>query len=171
MDALLAQNLEDTQYAPEVIPPAVELRGPDLRVDQNTGSEQAGVRPANFMNGRHNAGWMGLLLAAGIALAGCGKGGSGTGGSGFDNASPEIKAAWDKAVAADKANDYVPAVLGYKQILLQRDQLSEAQVKAVEEASGKLMQRIVEASTKGDAAARQAISQLQPGRPGQAPSR
>lgn len=110
---------------------------------------------------------MGLLLAASIALAGCGRGGSGTGGGGFESATPEIKAAWDKAVAADKANDYVPAILGYKQILQQRDQLSEAQVKAVEEASGKLMQRIVDASTKGDAAARQAISQLQPGRPGQ----
>ena len=118
------------------------------------------------MSGRHNAGWMGLLLAAGIALAGCGKGGSGTGGSGFDNASPEIKAAWDKAVAADKANDYVPAVLGYKQILLQRDQLSEGQAKAVEDASGKLFQRLVEASSKDDPAARQALSQLQPSRPG-----
>jgi hypothetical protein len=120
---------------------------------------------AYFMSKRHNAAWVSLFLAGAIALTGCGKGGSGTGGGGFNNASPEIQVAWDKAVAADKANDYVPAVLGYKQILSQRDQLSEPQVKAVEEASGKLMQRIVEASTKGDAAARQAISQLQPGRP------
>jgi hypothetical protein len=109
---------------------------------------------------------MGLLLAASMAFAGCGKGGSGTSGSGFDKAAPEIKAAWDKAVAADKANDYAPAILGYKQILLQRDQLSERQVKVVEEASGKLFQRLIEASSTGDPAARQALSQLQPGRPG-----
>jgi len=80
-------------------------------------------------------------------LAGCGKGGPGSGTSGFSSAAPEIKEAWDKAVVADKTNDYVPAVLGYKQILLQRDQLSPSQVKAVEEASSKLFQRLVEAST------------------------
>jgi hypothetical protein len=100
-------------------------------------------------------------------LAGCGKGGSGSGTSGFSSAAPEIKEAWEKAVVADKTNDYVPAVLGYKQILLQRDQLPPSQVKAVEEASSKLYQRLVEASTKGDPAARQALSQLQPTRRGQ----
>ena len=109
---------------------------------------------------------MGLLLTIAVALAGCGKAGSGAGGAGFDKASPEIKAAWDKAVAADKANDYVPAVLGYKEILRQRDQLSEGQVKALEEAYGKLNQRLVEASTQGDAAARQALMSLSPPRRG-----
>jgi hypothetical protein len=107
---------------------------------------------------------MRLLLAVAIALAGCGKGGSRTGSGDFDKAPPEIKANWDKAVAADKANDFVPAVLGYKKILAQRDSLSAAQIKAVEEVSGKLMQRLVEASTKGDAAARQALIDLRPGR-------
>lgn len=48
-------------------------------------------------------------------LAGCGQGASESGSSGFNGARPELKAAWDKAVAADKADDYVPAVLGYKQ--------------------------------------------------------
>jgi hypothetical protein len=70
--------------------------------------------------------------------------GSGSGASGFSSAAPEVKDAWDKAVAADKANDYVLAVLGYKQTLVQRDQLSASQVKAVEEASSKLFQRLVE---------------------------
>ncbi|MGO8927349.1 MAG: hypothetical protein ACLQU3_10730 [Limisphaerales bacterium] len=108
----------------------------------------------------------GVFLIGCVLLAGCGKGGSGSGASGFSNAAPELKEAWDKAVAADKANDYVPAVLGYKQILLQRDDLSPSQVKAVEEASSKLFQRLVDASTKGDPAARQALSQLQPTRRG-----
>jgi hypothetical protein len=110
--------------------------------------------------------WTGVFLIGCVLLAGCGKGGSGSGTSGFSNAAPELKEAWDKAVAADKANDYVPAVLGYKQILLQRDDLSPSQVKAVEEASSKLFQRLVDASTKGDPAARQALSQLQPTRRG-----
>ena len=110
---------------------------------------------------------MGLVLAAGIVLVGCGKGGSGSGASSFNGAAPEIKAAWDKAVADDKANDYVPAVLGYKMILAQRDQLSPGQAKAADEASGKLFQRMVDASTKGDPAAREALLQLQPGRGGQ----
>jgi hypothetical protein len=97
-----------------------------------------------------------------ILLAGCGRTGSTSGTSAFNGAPPEIKAAWDTALAADKANDYVPAVLGYKRILLERDQLLPNQVKAVEEASSKLFQRLVEASTKGDPAAKQALSQLRP---------
>ena len=109
----------------------------------------------------------GVFLIGCLVLAGCGKGGSGSGTSDFSSAAPEIKEAWEKAVVADKANDYVPAVLGYKQILLQQDQLSPSQVKAVEEASSKLFQRLVEASTKGDPAARQALAQLQPTRRGQ----
>ena len=110
----------------------------------------------------------GVFLIGCLVLAGCGKGGSGSGTtSGFSSAAPEIKEVWDKAVVADKTNDYVPAVLGYKQILLQQDQLSPSQVKAVEEASSKLFQRLVEASTKGDPAARQALAQLQPTRRGQ----
>jgi len=108
----------------------------------------------------------GAVLMSCIVLAGCGRGASGSGSSGFNGAPPELKAAWDAAVAADKTNDYVPAVLGYKEILLQRDQLSPGQVKAVEEASNKLFQRLVEASAKGDPAAKQALSQLQPTPPG-----
>ena len=97
-----------------------------------------------------------------VVLSGCGRGGSGGGADNFNNAPPGIKEAWDKAVAADKANDYVPAVLGYKQILAQRDQLPPKQVEKVEEASSKLFQRLVSASNQGDAAARPALSQLQP---------
>jgi hypothetical protein len=108
----------------------------------------------------------GAFLIGCVVLVGCGKGASGGGSGDFNGAPPEIKAAWDTAVAAEKANDYVPAVLGYKQILLQRDQLSPNQIKTVEEASGKMFQRLVDASTKGDPAARQALSRLQPGPPG-----
>ena len=112
----------------------------------------------------------GALLIGCIILAGCGQGATGSTSSGFNGAAPELKTAWDTTVAADKTNDYVPAVLGYKGILLQRDQLSPSQVKAVEEASSKLFQRLVAASAKGDPAARQALSQLQPAPPGRAPA-
>lgn len=108
----------------------------------------------------------GALLIGCVVLAGCGKADSGVGASGFSSAAPAIKEAWEKAAAADKVNDYVPAVRGYKQILIQRDQLSLSQVKTVEEASSKLFQRLVEAANKGDPEARQALSQLQPTRPG-----
>ena len=119
----------------------------------------------NLMYRKKQAGCIGLLLAAAIAVAGCGRGGSSTGSKSLDRAAPEIKAAWDKAVAADRANDYAPAVTGYKQILLQRDQLSPAQLKVVESAYGKLMQRLMEAAGKGDLAARQALTVLTPTRP------
>jgi len=112
------------------------------------------------MMGRNNAGWMGVVLAAGITLAGCGQAGSRAGGSGFNSAAPEIKATWDKAVAADRTDDYVPAVLGYKQVLRQRDQLSPDQLKTVEEASIKLLQRLANAASKGDPAAQQALATM-----------
>lgn len=111
------------------------------------------------------------LLIGSFVLAGCGKGASGSGSAGFNAAPPEIKVAWETAVAADRTNDYVTAALGYKEILLQRDRLSPSQVKTAEEASGKLFQRLVEGTAKGDPAARRALSQLQPAPPGRAPAR
>jgi hypothetical protein len=107
----------------------------------------------------------GALLIGCLLLAGCSKGASGGGSGGFNSAPPELKAAWETAVAANKTNDYVTAALGYKGILLQREQLSPSQVKMVEEASGKLFQRLVEGTAKGDPAAKQALSQLQPAPP------
>ena len=105
---------------------------------------------------------MGAALVGSLVLAGCGQRGSGGGSGTFDSAPPEIREAWDKAVAADKTNDYVTAVLGYKQILAQQDRLPPNQAKVVQEASGNLFQRLVAASAKGDPAARQALAQLQP---------
>lgn len=112
------------------------------------------------MMGRNHAAWMGITLAAGMALVGCGQGGSRAGGNSFNSAAPEIKATWNTAVAADRTNDYIPALVGYKQVLSQRDQLSPAQVKAVEDASTRLFQRLADASSKGDAAAQQALATI-----------
>jgi hypothetical protein len=124
-----------------------------------------------FMMNKSHAVWLSLLLIAGVALAGCGKGKSGSGAGGFDSASAGIKAAWAKAVEDDKANNYGPAVMGYRQILLQRDQLSPDQAKAAEEAYGKVYQRLVDAADKGDPAAKQALAALSAGTRGQGPPR
>jgi len=115
--------------------------------------------------------WAGAFFIGSLLLTGCGKGSSGRGSGAFNAASPELKTAWETAIAADKTNDYVTATLAYKEILAQRDRLSPSQVTSVEEASGKLFQRLVTASVKGDPAAKQALSQLQPGasRPKAAP--
>jgi len=108
----------------------------------------------------------GAFLIGCSVLAGCGQGASGSKSSGFNGAPPEIRAAWDAAVAADKTNDFVSAVLGYKEVISQRDQLSPGQVKTVEEASSQLFQRLVATAAKGDPAAKQALTQLQPAPPG-----
>jgi hypothetical protein len=113
------------------------------------------------VTGRRRVGWPGLLLAAAVAVAGCGKGSAGSAKS-FDSAPPEIKAAWEAAVTADKTNGYVAAVTGYRALLQQRDQLSEVQLTTVQEAQTKAFQRLVNASTKGDEAARAALMALQP---------
>ena len=100
-----------------------------------------------------------VLILTVVALAGCGRSGAGDAKS-FDAAPPDLKAVWEKAVAADKTNDYVGAVLGYKEILSHRDTLAPPQVKAVEGASGKLYQRLADAATQGDAPAREALATL-----------
>jgi hypothetical protein len=123
------------------------------------------------MNNKYHSVWLALLLIAGVALGGCGKGKSGSGAGDFGSASPGIKAAWTKAVADDKANNYGPAFMGYKQILLQRDQLSPDQLKAAEEANAKLFQRMVDAADKGDQAAKDALAALNAGSRGQIPQR
>jgi hypothetical protein len=119
------------------------------------------------MINKYPAVWLSLVLMAGVALTGCGKGKSGSGAGGFDSASPGIKAAWVKAVADDKANNYGMAFMGYRQVILQKDQLSPEQAKAAEEASAKLYQRMVDAAEKGDEAAKQSLAALSAGTRGQ----
>ena len=103
---------------------------------------------------------LGLLLAIGLAATGCGKSDSQAGAKSFDKAAPEIKAVWDSAVAADKANDYVAAVTAYNRLSHNREQLSEGQSKALEAASRAFFQRLMEASRNGNPAAQQAFAAL-----------
>jgi hypothetical protein len=106
------------------------------------------------MTKRNHAGWLGVLLAAGLVLAGCHKT---INGNAFAGAAPEIKAVWDKAVAADKANDYDMAVSGYRQLFRERDQLSADQIKAVQDASNEFYKHLADAAQGGDARARKAL--------------
>ncbi|HEU5069963.1 MAG TPA: hypothetical protein VFV96_06080 [Verrucomicrobiae bacterium] len=109
---------------------------------------------------RFGARVLAVALLGCALLSGCHRPSGTDGAAVFANAMPELKQAWDAAARADQANDYVTAVLGYKQLLRQPDQLKPEQFKAVEEASGKLYQRLVAAAQAGDAPARQAIATL-----------
>ena len=115
------------------------------------------------MMNKNYAVWLSFLLIGGLAFVGCGKGKSGSAAGGFDNAPPGIKAAWAKAVEDDKANNYGPAIMGFRQIILQKDQLSPEQAKAAEDAYEKTYQRMVEAADKGDEVAKQALAALSAG--------
>ena len=102
-----------------------------------------------------------LWLAAAVVLAGCGKHDApAANADSFDSAAPDIKAAWTQAVAADKANDYVKAVLGYKQVLAAGTNLTDVQSSTAQQSLGLVNQRLVDASMAGDAAARAALNAL-----------
>ena len=73
----------------------------------------------------------------------------------FDNAPAEVKQAWEKALSADKSNDYVAA-----QTLLSSLSgmvLSDAQRKVLDEERAAFGQRLMQAADKNDPAAIQAV--------------
>jgi hypothetical protein len=76
----------------------------------------------------------------------------------FDSAPPEVKQTWEKALAADKANDYVTA-----QSLLDslgKMQLSAEQSNAVVAESGTFSARLWQAAEKNDPAAVKAVQEI-----------
>ena len=110
-----------------------------------------------------------LLLSATAAMAlvltGCGEkaGGQATGVTSsqvkaFDTATPELKAAWQKAMDQDKKNDYLTAYLGY--VELSRQTLSEEQFGIVSQQMMLLKDRMRELAQKGDKAALAALENL-----------
>ena len=98
------------------------------------------------------------FLAASL-LTGCAKG---TGGVAFifEGASPEIKAAWSKATAADLANEYLTAANGYQLILSRADKLSVEQCQSVTVARSQLFARLNIAAKKGEPGAVKALDTL-----------
>ena len=73
----------------------------------------------------------------------------------FDNAPAEVKQAWDKALAADKANDYVTA--GAALDSLKKMTLSDQQSQALEAERAAFGLRVMKAAEKNDPAAIQAV--------------
>jgi len=104
--------------------------------------------------------WAGILLLVGFVCAGCGKQGSNADGASFDKAPPEIKADWDAAVAADKANDYFTASISYSKVMRQETKLTPKQFDSALIASRELSQRLTTAAANGDATAKAALAKL-----------
>ena len=109
--------------------------------------------------------WAGLVVVACLILAGCGKTGGPAGAHAFDKAPPEIKADWDKALAADAANDYFTAATSYTKVIRQETKLTPKQFDAAVTASRELSQRMTSAAENGDAAAKQALARLMAAQP------
>ena len=102
---------------------------------------------------------VGLLAAACVGLAGCGKSGpslSKANMQAFNSAPPAIKQAWEKALEADKANDYLNAGMAF--FALQKENLTPEQAEAVRTALVALNLRMCDAAyTKGDESAKKAL--------------
>jgi len=103
-----------------------------------------------------------LLLTA-LALSGCHRQASSKVSPGeqaaFNQAVPEIKELWDKALEADKANDYFAAE-SFLYKLLGQASLTPEQRSAAEKESTDVKRRLDAAAEKGDPAAKAALQQL-----------
>ncbi len=70
----------------------------------------------------------------------------------FEKSTPEIKQLFEKAQAADKANDYFSACTNYYAVMHQN--LTMDQAMAMQTAMVALKQRVFDAADKGDAGAK-----------------
>jgi hypothetical protein len=112
-----------------------------------------------------------LGVAAAVAWAGCGQSSvklSSADKQAFEQASPEIKQVWQRALAADKANDYTNALSLFDN--LGEMQLNEAQKQALYKQREAFSQRLWQAAEKNNPAAVQAVQGSQPGRRAASPS-
>lgn len=80
----------------------------------------------------------------------------------FDSAPAEVKQTWEKALAADKANDYVNAAAALDS--LRKMTLSDQQSQALEAERAAFGERLMQAAEKGDPAAVQAVQNSQKSR-------
>ena len=103
----------------------------------------------------------GCLAAVLLLVAGCGQRPAkltADQSKAFDSAPAEVKQTWEKALAADKANDYVAAQTALDSL----DQmiLSDPQRKALEVESGAFGLRLWQAAEKNDPAAVKAVQEI-----------
>jgi hypothetical protein len=95
-------------------------------------------------------------------MTGCGKAAPPKVASGtkvFDAVSPEIKAEWDKTLAAAAANDYATAITTCRKLQARGD-LNDAQRAAVIDTMTAVNSKMSDAAQKGDPNARKAIEEL-----------
>jgi len=79
----------------------------------------------------------------------------------FKDAPPEKQQAWEQALKADKANDYLTASTGYRSLLTK--DITPDQLVAVQTALGGLNLRINGAAAKGDTSAQKALEAAKEG--------
>jgi hypothetical protein len=98
--------------------------------------------------------------AALLLLAGCGKKAlvNADDVRAFDKASPELKQMWQTALEAGKTNNYVTAEMVLYRLL--RPELTPEQRDAISRQLTDLTERLNEAVTKGDPAAKAAVEEL-----------
>jgi hypothetical protein len=115
-------------------------------------------RPSNILALTASA----VCLASALLLAaGCGQKSAQLTveqGKAFDDAPPEVKQTWEKALVADKANDYVVAQTSLDS--LNHMILSDAQRQALDAESAAFGQRLMQAVEKNDPAALQAVQEI-----------
>jgi hypothetical protein len=100
-----------------------------------------------------------------VLCIGCGQGSvklSSSEKKAFDQASPEVKQAWENVQAAEKANEYLKAVNLFDS--LSQMQLTEPQKEALIKEREGFNQRLWQAAEKNDAAAVQAVQASQKSR-------
>ena len=110
-----------------------------------------------------------LGVAAMLAWGGCGQSSlSSADKQAFEQASPEIKQVWQRALAADKADDYTNAISLFDN--LTEMQLNEAQKQALYKQREAFSQRLWKAAEKNNPAAVQAVQTSQTGRRAASPT-
>ncbi|MGO8678264.1 MAG: hypothetical protein ACLQVX_20680 [Limisphaerales bacterium] len=104
---------------------------------------------------------LGVLLLMACAIAGCKKAGpaAGADATAFASAPPEMKAAWDGAVAALQTNDFTGAYLTFKELRSQPG-LTPDQIAAIDARRKSINVQLSAAAEKGDTNAAQALAEI-----------
>jgi hypothetical protein len=107
-----------------------------------------------------------LLVCACVLLGACDNSDynlSGKDKQAFKDATPDIRLEWEKALKADKANDYLAANTSFRFVLTQK--ITPDQLVAVQTALGGLNERMNDAAAKGNVSAQKALEALKAGGP------
>jgi Sec-independent protein translocase protein TatA len=118
------------------------------------------MRKSMFLCGRALA--TGVVLVVALVLSGCGKSAGSAAAEGqkaFQSAPKEVKAEWDRAISAIKANDYATALITFRDLQSQTN-LTQEQMDAVGKTATAISDQMYAKANKGDAKANEAIETL-----------